>query len=296
MLLTRLKAQAFRAYYNWINRKVWADHSTGQDIDTSHLVIPVSAGDMRARMYHGSAERPLIIYYHGGGWCIGNLDTHDACCRAIAHASGCTVVALDYRLAPEHPFPAAHNDCLDGTKWLIEHLEHLAPNNGTIVLAGDSAGGNLTAATGASLLPNPKIAGTCMIYPATEHYLAGLPSFTEHAKSKPLTMPILRWFMDTYLAGHAPADPETKTIFVNRRTDYRHFPPSLIITAERDPLRDDGKRLAIKMRQAGVAVSYEHYAQEAHGFASSEGPTDGHLHLINRIAEWLDSLPKKVDA
>lgn len=116
MLLTRLKAQAFRAYYNWINRKVWVGHTVGHDIDTSHLVIPVRAGSMRARMYHGSKDRPLIVYYHGGGWCIGNLDTHDAFCRALAEASGCTLIALDYRLAPEHPFPAAHDDCLEGTQ------------------------------------------------------------------------------------------------------------------------------------------------------------------------------------
>ena len=104
-----------------------------------------------------------------------------------------------------------------------------------------------------------------------------------------------RWFKDYYLAGHAPAYPGTKAIFASRRCDYRHFPANLIVTAERDPLRDDGKRLAIKRRQAGVAVCYEHYGQEAHGFASSQGPTDGHRHLINRIAQWLDALLENQD-
>ena len=126
-----------------------------------------------------------------------------------------------------------------------------------------------------------------MIYPATEHYLQGFPSFTEHARSKPLTAPIMRWFVDTYLGDTTPAAPEAKQIFVSRRSDYREFPRSLIVTAERDVLRDDGRRLSIRMRQAGVDVTYHHYDDEAHGFACSEGPVAGHRHFMALAADWL---------
>lgn len=289
-LLTRLKAWLFRLYYRFINKKAWSEHSPGNGLKVSTLLIPTRDGEVSARMYHGEADRPLIIYYHGGGWVIGDLDTHDPFCRQLSDASGCTIMSIDYRLAPEHPFPAAHYDCLDASRWIIDNLNTLAPNNGQVVLAGDSAGGNLTACTTASLLGEPRIVGTIMIYPATEHYLTDLPSYREHARSGPLTSSIMRWFFDTYLAGVAPADPLARTVFVSRRCDYREFPRSLLVTAERDPLRDDGRRLAIVMRQAGVDITAHHYSEEAHGFACSEGPTAGNQHFIALAAEWLKPL------
>ena len=288
--LQRLKTWAFRLYYRIVSQKAWADHPQGTDLNVSKLLIPVSAGQTAARMYHGAADLPLIVYYHGGGWVIGDLDTHDPFCRALSEASGCTIMSIDYRLAPEHPFPAAHDDCLEATRWIIDNLNTLAPNNGKVVLSGDSAGGNITVSTMTTLIDEPRIAGTIMIYPATEHYLAGLPSYTEHAKSGPLTTPIMRWFFDTYLGDVAPADPRTKTLFVGRRSDYSGFPPSLLVTAERDPLRDDGKRLNLAMRKAGVAVTYHHYSEEGHGFACSEGPTEGHRHFIALASRWLNDL------
>jgi len=288
-LLNQLKTWAFRVYYRYINKKVWREFSAGE-IGTSNLLIPSAEGQIAARMYHGNADMPLIIYFHGGGWVIGDLETHDPFCRALAGATQCTVMSIDYRLAPEHPFPAAHDDCLAATEWILSNLNSLAPNNGKVVLAGDSAGGNLTACTIATLLGEPRIVGAIMLYPATEHYLAGFPSYTQHAKSQPLTAPIMRWFLDTYLGGIAPADPSTRKVFVSRRTDYQGFPRTLLITAERDVLRDDGKRVGIVMRQAGVDVTYHHYADEAHGFACSEGPTEGHQHLINLTTQWIQPL------
>ena len=287
--LSRLKALVFRAYYRYVNQQAWRDHDPGPGVRSSTLMLPTEDGDLRTRMYHGGEDCPLIIYFHGGGWVIGDIETHDPFCRALSEISGCTVMSVDYRLAPEHPFPAAHDDCLAATRWILDNLNALAPNNGLAVIAGDSAGGNLTACTIASLPGEPRIAGSIMIYPATEHYLHGFPSFTEHARSKPLTAPIMRWFIDTYLGDTAPAAPEAKQVFLGRRTDYRDFPRSLIVTAERDVLRDDGRRLNIKMRQAGVEVTYHHYADEAHGFACSEGPVAGHLHFLELAADWLDA-------
>jgi acetyl esterase len=290
MFLSRLKAYLFRIYYRIINKKAWQEAPVASHLKVSNLLIPGAVDQLRARMYHGEADRPLIVYFHGGGWVIGNLDTHDPFCRSLADASKSTIMSIDYRLAPEHVFPAAHDDCLSATDWILANLNTLAPNNGKVVLAGDSAGGNLTACTAATLINEPRLVGTIMIYPATEHYLKGFPSFREHAKSKPLTAPIMRWFIDTYLGDTAPAATEAKTVFVNRRTDYKGFPRSLVVTAERDVLRDDGKRLGITLRQAGVDTTYHHYANEAHGFACSEGPTEGHQHFIALATEWLAPL------
>lgn len=290
-LLSQLKTWAFRYYYRHVNRKAWEGSTIGQYVLVSNLLIPVDDDtQIAARMYHGSPNRPLIVYFHGGGWVIGDLNTHDPFCRSLAESTQCTIMSLDYRLAPEHPFPAAHNDCLEATRWILDHLNRLAPNNGHVVIAGDSAGGNLTACTVASLENEPRVAGAIMIYPAIEHYMTGLPSYVEHAKTGPLTTPIMRWFMDTYLGATAPAETSAKTIFVSRRCDYRRFPRSLVVTAERDPLRDDGKRLGIVMRQAGVDIRYEHYDREAHGFACSDGPTEGHQHFIALVTEWLEPL------
>jgi len=290
MFLSRLKAYLFRIYYRIINKKAWQEAPVASHLKVSNLLIPGAVDQLRARMYHGEADRPLIVYFHGGGWVIGNLDTHDPFCRSLADASKSTIMSIDYRLAPEHVFPAAHDDCLSATDWILANLNTLAPNNGKVVLAGDSAGGNLTACTAATLINEPRLVGTIMIYPATEHYLKGFPSFREHAKSKPLTASIMRWFIDTYLGDTAPAATEAKTVFVNRRTDYKGFPRSLVVTAERDVLRDDGKRLGITLRQAGVDTTYHHYANEAHGFACSEGPTEGHQHFIALATEWLAPL------
>jgi len=290
MFLSRLKAYLFRIYYRIISKKAWQEAPVAPHLKVSNLLIPGAVDQLRARMYHGEPDRPLIVYFHGGGWVIGNLDTHDPFCRSLADASKSTIMSIDYRLAPEHVFPAAHDDCLSATDWILANLNTLAPNDGKVVLAGDSAGGNLTACTAATLINEPRLVGTIMIYPATEHYLKGFPSFREHAKSKPLTAPIMRWFIDTYLGDTAPAATEAKTVFVNRRTDYKGFPRSLVVTAERDVLRDDGKRLGITLRQAGVDTTYHHYANEAHGFACSEGPTEGHQHFIALATEWLAPL------
>ncbi len=282
----RFKAWLFRWYYRLINRRAWAGQ-TADHVQVSQLQIPAGDGTLATRMYHGSRDKPLVVYFHGGGWVIGDLDTHDPYCRALCDASQCTVMSVDYRLAPESVFPAAHDDCLAASRWILEHLDNLAPNNGTVVLAGDSAGGNLTACTALMLADEPRLAGCLMLYPAVQHYHSSLPSYVEHARSGPLTTPIMRWFIDTYLGETAPAAPETERLFPGRRQSFRGFPRSLLITAERDPLRDDGRRLAQRLGQDGVAVEHHHFDDEAHGFACSEGPTPGFTRCLELSSEWL---------
>ena len=151
-------------------------------------------------MYHGKADKPMVIYAHGGGWVVGNLDTHDRFCRALSLESGCSLISIDYRLAPEYQFPAAHDDCLDASRWVIDNLDNLAPNNGMFILAGDSAGGNIAIASTLALQHQYGMAGCLAIYPATQHYISDLPSYTEHAKSGLVPARNMRWCCDAYLA------------------------------------------------------------------------------------------------
>ena len=145
IFLSRLKALVFRYYYRFINERVWRDAPSGGDVATSTLILPIDHRPIRARMYHGQEDHPIIIYFHGGGWVIGDLDTHDPFCRALVAATDCTLMSVDYRLAPEAPFPAAHDDSFQATRWILDNLNTLAPNNGKAIIAGDSAGGNLAA-------------------------------------------------------------------------------------------------------------------------------------------------------
>jgi acetyl esterase len=203
------------------------------------------------------------------------------------------VMSVDYRLAPEHPFPTAHNDALAASRWIIDNLNALAPNNGEVVIAGDSAGGNLTLATAARLPDEPRLRGCLMMYPAIQHYHAAMRSYTEHAKSGPLTTSIMRWFTDTYLDGLAPADPRVELMFPGRRTTLAGFPRSLLITAEKDPLRDDGRRLANTLQRANVTVQHEHFDREAHGFPCSEGPTPGHERFMAITKTWIEAISER---
>ncbi|MDA8679102.1 alpha/beta hydrolase [Luminiphilus sp.] len=291
-LLNKLKTLCFRWYYRRMNRMAW-EGTPLPEVRTSVLQLTFDECTLATRMYHGSRERPLIIYFHGGGWTIGDLDTHHPFCLHLAHQTQCTVMSVDYRLAPEHPFPTAHNDALAASRWIIDNLNALAPNNGEVVIAGDSAGGNLTLATAARLPDEPRLRGCLMIYPAIQHYHAAMRSYTEHAKSGPLTTSIMRWFTDTYLAGLAPADPSVELMFPGRRTTLAGFPRSLLITAEKDPLRDDGRRLANTLQRANVNVQHEHFDREAHGFPCSEGPTPGHERFMALTKTWIEAISER---
>jgi acetyl esterase len=291
-LFNKFITLVFRWYYRRMNRQAWETHPL-PDVQVGSIQLPLGDLTFSARMYHGLPSRPLIIYFHGGGWTIGDLDTHHPFCMTLAHATQSTVMAIEYRLAPEHPFPAAHDDAMTAAQWIIDHLNALPPNNGEVVLAGDSAGGNLTFATAARMPDEPRLRGCLMIYPATQHYHAELRSYVEHAKSGPLTTPILRWFTDTYLNGLAPADPAIEIMFPDKRTSLKGFPRSLLITAEKDPLRDDGKRLAQRLKAAGVRVHHEHFDHEAHGFPCSEGPTEAHQRVMSIARDWIADISRR---
>lgn len=229
--------------------------------------IPGPAGPIPIRIYRPIADAglPVLVYFHGGGWTIGSLDQVDPVCRALANRADCLVVSVDYRLAPEHPFPAAVEDCYAAVQWVAQHGAELSADSSRLAVGGDSAGGNLAAAV--SLLARddngPRIALQLLIYPATE-YAVPRASWLEHAKAPLLTTDDVLWFWAQYLPDAADrADPRATP---SSATDLTGLPPAFVITAEYDPIRDDGEGYARRLAEAGVEVTATRYPGVFHGF------------------------------
>ena len=291
-LLQKLKIWGLRQYYRLESAWTWRrDTASIPHID---MQVPVRDGTIGARLYVNAlgAARPLILYIHGGGWVIGDLRSHHPFCRALAHHSCCSVIALDYRRAPEHPFPAAQDDCLDAAGWVAQHAASVAPCNGTLVIAGDSAGGNLTACICLELeaAARARVIGEVLIYPATDHYTVARPSYVEKATGQMLTTELMQWFWDRYLGARSAADPEVQRAFPMRADNLAGLPPTLLLTAENDPLRDDGIDFAEKLRLLGVPVDYYHFHTADHGFACGHGPTRDFQDFIGHLKRWLQRL------
>tara|TARA_R110001592_G_scaffold363043_2_gene679761 strand:- start:14018 stop:14953 length:936 start_codon:yes stop_codon:yes gene_type:complete len=283
---------SFRTFYRLTG--AWSWRGQNSNLVFSDIRIPTKTGSIGARLYSGQqgAEKPLIVYIHGGGWVIGDLETHHHFCIALSDASNCTVVALDYRLAPEHPFPASQDDCLAAVEWLAEHARNVVLCNGDLVIAGDSAGGSLATCVCLELgeSSRQKIIGEILIYPATDHYSAGSGSYVVKAKGQLLTTDLMVWFWDTYLEKRDGSEPEVQRAFASRADNLATLPATLLITAENDPLRDEGRAYAQQLEQAGVPVSYHHFANAEHGFACSAGPSDDHRLFMNQLKDWLTGL------
>jgi acetyl esterase len=229
--------------------------------------VPVDGAEIPVRIYRpdGPMPLPVLIYFHGGGWVIGNIGTHDVLCRELANAAGCVVVSVDYRLAPEHRFPTAAEDCFAATRWVAAHAAGFGGDPGRVAVGGDSAGGNLSAVVAqlARDRGGPALAFQLLIYPATD---AGCdtPSHRENAHGYLLDAEGLRWFYGHYLAG--PADRDDPRCSPLRARDFRGLPPALVVTAEYDPLRDEGEAYADRLRAAGVPVTLTRYPGMIHGF------------------------------
>ena len=285
-LLNRLIAKFARSLYLRRHNKAWEGIPLAK-VPVSNLCVELDGRQVSLRMYHGNADKPMVIYTHGGGWVVGSLETHDRFCRALSQQSGCSLISIDYRLAPEYQFPSAHDDSLEASRWVIDNLTNLAPNNGMFILAGDSAGGNIAIATTLALTHQYGMAGCLAIYPATQHYITDLPSYTEHAKSGLVPDRNMRWCCDAYLVNIAPADPSLERIFPGRRTPLNNFPRTLIITAEKDPIRDDGARFAVRLHRAGCKVMYKHLETASHGLVCSEGDSGDFQRAVSLASQWL---------
>ena len=287
-----VKVWGFRKYYTVVSFLAWRGHR--REPAYSELTLTSGPTPLRARLYPNErgAGKPLIVYLHGGGWVIGDLKNYQPFCQELSHITGHSVVALEYRLAPEHPFPAAPDDCLAATRELAARANELAPCNGRLVIAGDSAGGNLATSTCLEIDGDARnsIVGELLIYPATDHYTAGFGSYVEKATGHRLTAGLMHWFWDTCLADLPATSPEAQRAFPLRSTALASLPPTLLVTAEDDPLRDEGLAYAEKLREAGVAVNYHHFDRAEHGFACTGGPGPDFNLLMAQINSWLAQL------
>lgn len=230
-----------------------------------HEVRDINAGGVPSRLYRPNAKTDigLLVYYHGGGWVIGNLESHDAICRSLANRMGHAVLSVDYRLAPEHVWPAAAEDALCSLRWAYENASELGIDPNRIAVGGDSAGGNLAAIV-AQQRPVP-LKFQMLIYPATD-MTASLPSHTENAAGPVLTKAAMDWFIGYYMPKDANMkDPLASPLFADSSL-LKGAPPALIITAQYDPLRDEGEAYGLKLIENGVPASVVRFNGQYHSF------------------------------
>jgi acetyl esterase len=228
--------------------------------------IPGPAGAIPVRIYRPASDRPLpvVVYFHGGGFVIGDIATHDTVCQRLAVGVPAVVVSVDYRLAPEYPFPAAVEDCDTATEWVAAHAAEFGGDAARLAVAGDSAGGNLAAvvARHARDAGGPPIAFQLLVYPVTD-MTRSLPSHLENGTGYLLDTETMTWFLQNYLGGGDPRQPDASPLLAD---DLSALPPALVVTAEFDPLRDEGEAYAERLRQVGVPVTTSRYDGMIHAF------------------------------
>jgi acetyl esterase len=238
---------------------------------TEDRAIPGPSGPIRVRIYRPapageapSEALPALVYFHGGGWVIGSLDTHDGVCRALCARTPCVVVSVDYRLAPEHRFPAAVEDAWAATVWVWERARELMVSPGAVAVGGDSAGGNLAAVVALRARDRAMaLRFQLLVYPACD-FAADTPSYAENADGYGLTRGTMEWFARHYLGPDGDGtSPEASPL---RAGDLSGVAPALVQTAEFDPLRDEGEAYARRLAEAGVPATVTRYDGTIHGF------------------------------
>ena len=252
-------------------------------------VVPGPAGPIVVRIYTskgGQAALPGLVYLHGGGWARGSLQTHDIVCRSLANGAGCVVVSVDYRMAPEYRFPAAFEDSLAATRWVAEHAAEIGIDPRRLAVGGDSAGGNLAAAVALAARDagGPSLVHQLLIYPVTD-YNFDTRSYADNAEGYMLTRAAMQHYWRLYLRdGSDGADFRASPL---RARDFGNLPPALVITAEFDPLRDEGRAYADRLREAGTPVLYREYPGMVHGFVTSAGVLDAGKQAVREAAAAL---------
>jgi acetyl esterase len=235
--------------------------------------LPGPAGNIPVRIYTpaGSGPFPVLVFFHGGGWVVCDIDTHDPVCRSLARAAECIVVSVDYRLAPEHKFPAAADDCYAATQWVMNNATLINGDPDRVAVGGDSAGGNLAAVVAlmARDRGGPALVFQLLVYPVTDYYTPGTPSYQQNADGYFLSRDDMAWFWNHYLNGEADADNPYACPL--RAASLAGLPSALVITAEFDPLRDEGEMYAARLRESGVAAALVRYDGMIHGFFSMAG-------------------------
>ncbi|MBI4909327.1 MAG: alpha/beta hydrolase [Acidobacteria bacterium] len=255
------------------------------------LRIPGPAGEIPVRIYNSdaAAPRPCLVYFHGGGWVVCNLDTHNGPCRAIARRAAATVVSVDYRLAPEHKFPAAVDDCYAATVWVADNADRLGIDPARISVGGDSAGGNLATvmAIRSRNEGGPKFASQILVYPVTDLSSFDTCSYREFAEEHQLTRALMDWFRVHYLQGSISEDGRHPYVSPLLEPDLSGLPPALVITAECDPLRDEGEAYARRLEAAGVPVTCTRYEGMIHPFFTLSAYMPRAFDAYQQVAEMV---------
>jgi acetyl esterase len=258
------------------------------------LAIPSPAGSIPARIYTPVKLRqtnglaPCLVFYHGGGWVIGDLDSHDVVCRKLADEGELIVISVDYRLAPEHKFSAAVDDASAAAKWIAANAGQFGIDPSRLMVGGDSAGGNLAAVVAISARDGngPDIAGQVLIYPATDFAMTH-PSHSEPDTSLLLTHSVIRWFSNHYLGDSDINDWRASPA---RATTLAGLPPAYVLTAGADPLRDEGDEYARRLKEAGVPVTYRSFPGQFHGFFTMGKLLQQANVAAREIGVWLKGL------
>lgn len=240
-------------------------------VETRDLEISAGVGGRLFTPPVQGAPLPVLIYLHGGGWAAGSIETHDPFCRLLSEAAGIMILSVGYRLAPENPFPAALEDTLAAFRWAVKEARSFGGDEKRLILGGDSAGGNLAAVAANRLRgaeEGANLQALLLLYPVTDHPSGGHLSYTENATGYGLEAGVMRWFWDRYAAGVSAADPDISPL---RLQTLPALPPTLIATAEYDPLRDEGIAYAEKLRASGVPVTHLHAADMHHNFPVHPG-------------------------
>ena len=249
--------------------------------------VPGPAGDIPVRIYRPSdaTDLPVVVFFHGGGWVIGDLESHDHMARTISAKADCVVVAVDYRLAPEHKFPAAADDAWAALEWVATHAAELGVDGDRIAVAGDSAGGNLAAvvAVQARDSEHVEIIQQVLLYPVVDGDCER-PSMEENAEGYMLTRGAMDWFHEQYAVTDADrSDPRYSPI----NADLAGVAPAVVVTAEYDPLRDQGNAYAVALTDAGVDVIHTQYDGMIHGFFSMDAGLDTAVRAQDEVAAAL---------
>jgi acetyl esterase/lipase len=237
--------------------------------EVGELTVSGAQGDLPARLYRPRAaaldgRSPTLVFFHGGGFVIGSVATHDAQCRLLCELAGAAVLSVEYRLAPEHPFPAAAEDAIAAGAWALDNVERLGRDVDRMALGGDSAGGNLTAVVAQALRGrSPGYVAQLLLYPVTDFSDTARPSQIENADGYFLTRDDMVWFRGHYVGEGPPDDPRLSPLLAD---DLSGLPPAIVVTAELDPLRDDGEAYAEALEAAGVEVIRRRYDGLVHGF------------------------------
>ena len=261
-------------------------------VESEDRHVPGPGGGIAVRIYRpgsgGASPLPVVAYLHGGGFVLGSLDSHDRLCRQIAAGVPAAVVSIDYRLAPEHPFPAAVDDAVAATRWIADVAPSLGADPNRLVVAGDSAGGNLAAvvARRSAMAGSPAIAMQVLLYPATD-MTGSHESLQENGDGYFLTSEDMLWFRQCYLPdGTDLRDPDVSPLAAD---DLTGMPPAFVVTAEFDPLRDEGEAYARRLQQAGVPVTLERYDGMIHGFMSMDGVLDAGARAVDAMVAAISS-------